>query len=49
MAFFDFGYYRIFKAFLYKYPEKFLTDKEINEVLDDKRKEFGAYMMSEVL
>lgn len=45
LAFFDFGYYRIFEAFLYLFPEKFLSKKERNEVLDDKRNEFRVHMI----
>jgi len=45
LAFFDFGYYRIFESFLYLSPEKFLTEKERKEVLDDKRNEFRAHFI----
>lgn len=45
LAFFDFGYYRIFEGFLYLSPEKFLTNKERIEILDDKKDEFRAHMI----
>ena len=49
LSFFDFGYYRIFEAFLYLSPEKFLTDEERMEVLDDKRDEFLAHLIPGIL
>jgi hypothetical protein len=49
LAFFDFGYYRIFEGFLYLSPEKFLRDKERKEVLDEKRYEFRAHMIPGIL
>jgi hypothetical protein len=49
LAFFDFGYYRIFDGFLYLSPEKFLRDKERKEVLDEKRYEFRAHMIPGIL
>ncbi len=49
LAFFDFGYYRIFEGFLYLSPQKFFTEKEKKEVLNEKRKEFRAHMIPGVL
>lgn len=49
LAFFDFGYYRIFEGFLYLYPEKFLSIKDRKEVLDDERYEFRAHIIPGVL
>ncbi|MGZ7117829.1 MAG: hypothetical protein ACXVHS_10350 [Methanobacterium sp.] len=49
LAFFDFGYYRIFEAFLYLSPQKFLTDKERKEVLNEERFEFRAHMIPGIL
>ena len=49
LAFFDFGYYRIFEAFLYLSPQKFLSKNEIEQVLDKKRFEFRAHMVPGIL
>ncbi len=31
-SFFDFGYFRIYEAFLHKYPESFFVDEEIKKL-----------------
>jgi len=31
-SFFDFGYFRIYEAFLHRYPESFFTDEELIQI-----------------
>jgi len=45
LSFFDFGYYRIYEAILYAYPEAFYTDQERVEVLEKERGEVRAHLI----
>lgn len=44
-SFFDFGYYRIYEAFLHKYPESFFAEEELVQHLGRIRPDFWAHFM----
>jgi hypothetical protein len=50
-SFFDFGYYRIYEAFLHKYPKSFFADEELIQVqhLGKNCPDFWAYFMPGLL
>ncbi len=50
-SFFDFGYYRIYEAFLHKYPEYFFAEEELIQVqhLGRVRPDFWAHFMPGLL
>ncbi|HTX61229.1 MAG TPA: hypothetical protein VMC48_02895 [Methanobacterium sp.] len=45
LSFFDFGYYRIFEAVLYAYPDTFYTAQERDDVLEKERGEVRAHLI----
>lgn len=50
-SFFDFGYYRIYEAFLHRYPKHFFTDEEWTELeqLGKNLPDFWAHFMPGIL
>jgi len=50
-SFFDFGYFRIYEAFLHKYPKSFFTDEEIlqMEYFDETHQDFQAHFIPGIL
>jgi hypothetical protein len=48
-SFFDFGYYRIYEAFLHKYPESFFAEEELVKHLGRIRPDFWAHFIPGLL
>jgi hypothetical protein len=44
-SFFEFGYFRIYEAFLHKYPESFFTDEERVQKVSLIRPDFWAHFI----
>ena len=49
ISFFDFGYYRIFEGFLYRFPNEFYTDDEAARILTEDRHEFHPHFIPGIL
>lgn len=49
LSFFDFGYYRIFEAFLYRYPNVYYLEGELTDRLDGTRFEFWSHFIPGIL
>lgn len=45
LSFFEFGYYRVFEAFIHLRPRAFFSDDYIRESIPEERREFWSQFM----